>query len=96
MGLCRGHFLFCLGGVGNRTSGNYPYNYIIQNGQNTEKSPGDVGGLAVTQSPVKDHQLKVMRKTLKETNNYKKKNSGDLRRHAVTQTPVKNPQLTLL
>ena len=36
------------------------------NGQKTEKSPGDVRKLAVTQTPVKDHQLKLIWKTLKE------------------------------
>ena len=30
---------------------------IIENGQNTEKSPGDLRRFAVTQYPVKDHQL---------------------------------------
>ena len=29
---------------------------IIEIGQNTEKSPGDLRRLAVTQTPVKDHQ----------------------------------------
>ncbi len=33
---------------------------IIENGQNTEKTPGDLRRLAVTQSPVKDHQLTLM------------------------------------
>ena len=33
---------------------------IIEKGQNTEKSPGDLRRLAVTQSPVKDHQLTLM------------------------------------
>ena len=33
---------------------------IIENGQNTEKSPGDLRRLAVTQTPVKDHQLMLM------------------------------------
>ena len=33
---------------------------IIENGQNTEKSPGDRRRLAVTQSPVKCHQLTLM------------------------------------
>ena len=28
---------------------------IIENGQNTEKSPGDLRTLAVTQTPVKNH-----------------------------------------
>ena len=39
-------------------------NYIIENGQNTEKSPGDLRRLAVIQSPVKDHQLTLMWKSL--------------------------------
>ena len=38
---------------------------IIENSQNTEKSPGNLR-LAVTQTPVKNHQLKLMWKTLKE------------------------------
>ena len=42
-----------------RPSGDHP-NSIIENGQNTEKSPGDLWRLAVTQSPVKDHQLMLM------------------------------------
>ena len=49
--------------------------------------------LAVTQTPVKDHQLRLVRKTHKE---YTVKSLGDLRRLAVTQTPVKNHQLTLV
>ena len=39
-------------------------NSIIENGQNTEKSPGDLRRLAVTQSSVRDHQLTLMWKTL--------------------------------
>ena len=35
-----------------------PNNNIIENGQNTEKSLGDLWRLAVTQPPVKDHQLR--------------------------------------
>ena len=45
------------------TSGtNYDHtNYsTIENGQNTEKSPGDLRRLSVTQDPGKHHQLKVM------------------------------------
>ena len=41
-------------------SGNHPNNSIIENGQNTEKCPGDLKRLAVTQSPMKDHQLMLM------------------------------------
>ena len=44
------------GGLGNkRTSGDHPNCNIIENGQNTEKSPGYLRRLAVTQTPVKDN-----------------------------------------
>ena len=33
---------------------------LIKNGQNTKKSPGDLRGLAVTQTPVKNHRLTLM------------------------------------
>ena len=46
-------------------SEDHPNDSIIENGQNTEKSPGDLRRLAVTQTPVKDHLLKLMGKTLK-------------------------------
>ena len=42
------------------TNGDHPNNSIIQNGQNTEKSPRDLRRLAVTQTLVKDHQRKLM------------------------------------
>ena len=45
-------------------SGNHPNYSIIENGQNTEKSPGELRRLAVTQTPAKDHELMLMRKTL--------------------------------
>ena len=35
-------------------------NNIIEDGQNTEKSPGDLRRLTVTQSPMKDHKLTLM------------------------------------
>ena len=55
------------GGLGNkRTSGDQPNYYIIEISQNTEKSPGDLRRLAVTQTSEKDHQLTLMRKTLKK------------------------------
>ena len=42
------------GGLGNKmTNGDYPNNSIIKIDQNTEKSPGDLKRLAVTQTPVK-------------------------------------------
>ena len=49
-----------------RTSGDRPNDSIIEDGQNTEKSPGDLRRLAVTQTPVKKHQLTLVSKTLKE------------------------------
>ena len=49
------------GGLGGRRiNGNHPNYYIIENSQNTEKSPGDLMRLAVTQTPVKDHQCWLM------------------------------------
>ena len=41
-------------------SGDHPSYNIIENGQNTEKSPGDLRRLAVIQTPEKNHQLKLM------------------------------------
>ena len=38
------------------THGDQP-NYRIKIGQNTKKSPGDLRRLAVTQTPMKNHQL---------------------------------------
>ena len=51
------------GGLGNkRTNGDHPNYYIIEKGQNTEKSPGGLRRLAVTQTLVRDHHLKLMGK----------------------------------
>ena len=47
-------------------SGDYPNYSIIGNGQSTEKSPGDLRRHPATQTPVKYHQLTLMKKTLKE------------------------------
>ena len=48
------------GGLGyNGKSADCPNYSIFENGQNTEKSPGDLRRLAVTQTPEKDHQLKL-------------------------------------
>ena len=53
------------GGLGSwRTSGDHPNYYIIENGQNTDKNPRDLRRLAVTQTPVKNHQLTLKWKTL--------------------------------
>ena len=48
-------------GLGNkRTIGDNPNYSIIEIGQNTEKSPGDLRTLAVTQTPVKNYRLRLV------------------------------------
>ena len=42
----------------------HPNYYIIQNVQNTEKSPGDWRRLVVTQTPVNNHQQTLKWETL--------------------------------
>ena len=49
-----------------RSSRDHPNYSIVENGQNIEMSLGDLRRLAVSQTPVKDHQLMLMCKTLKE------------------------------
>ena len=54
------------GGLGKkRMSGDHPNYSIIEIGQNTEKKPGDLRRLAVTRTPVKNHQLTLLWKILK-------------------------------
>ena len=49
------------GGLGSwRMGGDHPNGSTVENGQNTEKSPGDLRRLAVAQTPVKNHRLKLM------------------------------------
>ena len=49
------------GGLGNnRKGGEHPNYYIVENSQSTEKSPGDLRRFAITQTPVKNPQLKLM------------------------------------
>ena len=50
------------------TSGDHP-NYSIEYGQNTEKSPGDLRRLAVTQTPVKNHHKFPAFLPLQQTSN---------------------------
>ena len=55
-----------IGGLGNkRTVKNHPNYSIIKIGQDTEKSPEDLRGLAATQTPLRNYQLTLMWKTLK-------------------------------
>ena len=51
------------GGVANRKTSRVNSNYrIVEVGQNTEKSPGDLRRLFVIQTPLKDHQLRYCEK----------------------------------
>ena len=45
--------------------GDCPNYGIIEISQNTEKSPGDLKRLVITQTPVENHQLMPMGKTIK-------------------------------
>ena len=50
----------------NFISRDYPNSSSVEIGQNTEKSPGDLRRLAVTQTSVKDHQITLVWRTRKE------------------------------
>ena len=48
------------GGLGNkRTNGDNLDYRIIEIGQNTKKCPGNLQGLTVTQTPLKNHQIRL-------------------------------------
>ena len=53
----------------NGTGGNCPNYSIVEIDQNTEKSPGNLRTLVVTQTPVRNHQLKLVWNLEKEVNN---------------------------
>ena len=54
---CHQRFGTRTGGLGNkRMSGDHPNYSIVEIGQNTKKSPGDLRRLADTQTPVEIHQ----------------------------------------
>ena len=54
------------GELGNkRTSKEHPNYSIVEIDSNTEKSPGNLKRLAITQTPSKNHLLTLMLKTLK-------------------------------
>ena len=46
-----------------RTRGDSPNYCIIKINKNTEESPGDFKRLAITQTPVRNHRLTLLRKT---------------------------------
>ena len=51
-----------------RTSGYHPHHSIIEIGQTTEKSPGDLLRLGITQTSVKNHQLTLVWKNSQKRN----------------------------
>ena len=55
------------GRAGNRRTNQDPLNHnIVEINQNTDKSPGDLKKIAVTLTPVKEHQITLEWKTYKE------------------------------
>ena len=53
-------------GIGDkRTSGDHPNYSVVEIGQNTKKSPGDLISRTGTQTPEENYQLTLARKTLK-------------------------------
>ena len=59
------------------TSGDHPNDSIIEDGQNTEKSPGDLRRLDVTQTPVKKPSANANVKNSKRVYNNNIKNSKE-------------------
>ena len=63
--------------VGNRKTNRSDPNYcIVKIEQNTEKSPGDLRKLAVSQTPVNDYQQALKWKTRKEYDNNNNNNNN--------------------
>ena len=59
------------GGLGNmRTSGDLPNDSIIKIGQNPENNPGDLRRHTITQTPMEDHQL-ILVKNSQKNNTYR-------------------------
>ena len=79
-----------------RTSRNHPNYSIIENGQNTEKCPGDLKRLSVTKTPVKNHQLKLLARIIKGPGGFRSwPPSGDHPNNSITedgQSTEKNPR----
>ena len=78
-----------------RTNRDHPKFSIVEIGQNTENSPGELRRLAVIQTQMKNPRDYPNDSTAKNGQD-PETSPGDLRRVAVTQTPVKDHQLTLM
>ena len=70
-----------------RTGREHPAWRMVKIGQDTEKSPGDLRSLAVTQTSVKDNHLTLVRKILKQ---YRNNNNGNKTRTRKKQQKNKN------
>ena len=80
------------GGLGNkRTSKDYPKYGFIKIGQSTEKSPGDLRRLVVTQTPVRNHRLTLVRKTRKGVNDNNDNLVKDYKRKTCLFTDISVP-----
>ena len=92
------------GGLENkRMYGDHPHYSIVLISQNTANSPEDLKRLAINQTPVENHKLRLVWKTLRRVTPVKdpsyqriveisqnRKNPGDLGRLIITLTPVKD------
>ena len=58
-------------------SGDHSNYCFVEIGQNNEKSPGDLRRLDIIQIPVENHQLTLVRKTLKRVNNNNNNNNNN-------------------
>ena len=61
LGIVTKRLIWGMGDLKNkRTSGDHSNYSIIEIGQNTKKSPGNLRKLAVTRTPVRNHQLTLV------------------------------------
>ena len=74
-------------------SGDHPNYSIVENGLNTKKSHGDLTRLAVTQTPVKDHQLKTDVKNSQRVSNNNNNNNTHATDNLTTAVQPTKPSL---
>ena len=79
------------GRFGNKQTSRDHLDYsIIKIGQNTEKGPGNLRTLAVTQTSVRYHHLMQERKILKRVNNNNNNNNNNTRIQQTSKKGVQN------
>ena len=87
---CNAYYHQTIGGLREkRTSGDHPNYNIIEIDQNTKKSLGDLRRLAVTQTPVENHQLTLVppKKKTKRKNNFRMESSR-IRGHVIHRKDI--------